>query len=68
MNVGIIGCGAISGIYLYNCYRMANLKPVAVADLDPARAAGKIEEIKAKWSGEWKFAGVPEMPRVCTPQ
>jgi len=66
MNVGIIGCGAISGIYLYNCYRMANLKPVAVADIDPARAAGKIEEIKAKWGGEWKFTGEPALPRVCS--
>jgi len=68
MNVGIIGCGAISGIYLYNCYRMANLKPVAVADLDPARAEGKLEEIKAKYNKEWDFVGEPELPRVCTPE
>lgn len=67
MNVGIIGCGAISGIYLYNCYRMSNLRPVALADLDPARPVGKLEEIKAKYNAEWKLPGEPVLPRTCTP-
>ena len=66
MNVGIIGCGAISGIYLYNCYRLANLRPVALAARDPARVEAKIAEIKAKYNGEWKFAGVPDLPRACS--
>lgn len=62
MNVGIIGCGAISGIYIQNCYRLANLRLAALADLDPARAAGKREEIRAKYSAEWKLSGEPELP------
>ncbi len=66
LNVGIIGCGAISGIYIQNCYRLANLRLVALADLDAARPAAKIEEIKAKYGGEWKLAGMPELPRACS--
>jgi predicted dehydrogenase len=66
MNVGMIGCGAISGIYLYNCYRLANLKPVALAARDRAHVEAKIDEIKAKYNAEWKFSGAPELPRACS--
>ncbi len=55
--VGIIGCGAISGIYMYNCSRLRNLELVALADLDPERAAAKVEEVRTTWSGAWKLPG-----------
>ena len=37
-NIGIIGCGNISSIYLENCGRFENLNVAAVADIDLARA------------------------------
>jgi predicted dehydrogenase len=63
MNVGIIGCGAISGIYLYNCYRLRNLRPVALAARDPARVHAKIDEIQTRYNTDWKFTGTPQVPR-----
>ena len=38
LNVGIIGCGAIIAQYLTNFRRLDQVRLVAVADLDPARA------------------------------
>lgn len=38
IKVGIIGCGKISGIYMENCPKFANLDLVACADLDINRA------------------------------
>src|SRR6476620_361761 len=38
MNIGVVGCGVISSIYLENCTSYSHLNVVAVADLDPARA------------------------------
>ncbi|KAA0212778.1 MAG: gfo/Idh/MocA family oxidoreductase [Leptolyngbya sp. PLA3] len=38
MNIGIIGCGAISGIYLENLSKSARVRVTAVADLDLSRA------------------------------
>lgn len=66
INLGIIGCGAISGIYIQNSYRLSNLRLAALADLDPARPAAKIEEIKTKCASEWKLPGTPELPRTCS--
>ncbi len=44
VGVGLVGCGAISGIYLKNLYRFSNLRLVAVADLDGERGRGRAEE------------------------
>lgn len=66
INLGIIGCGAISGIYIQNSYRLSNLRLAALADLDPARPAAKIEEIKTSYAAEWKLPGTPELPRTCS--
>ena len=66
MNVGIIGCGAISGIYIQNCYRLSNLRLVALAGRDLSKAAAKREEIKAKYGGEWKLPGEPALPVACS--
>lgn len=44
MNIALIGCGAISSIYLENLYRFPHLHLVALADLDPARAQAKAEK------------------------
>jgi predicted dehydrogenase len=43
LRVGVVGCGAISEIYLKNLGALPGVKPVAVADLDPARASGSAE-------------------------
>lgn len=43
-NVGIIGCGNISSIYLKNLPTHSHLKLVAVADLDMSRAQAKAAE------------------------
>ncbi len=66
MNVGIIGCGAISGIYTYNCYRMQNLQLVAMADIDPARPGVRIEDIKSRYVSEWKLPAETRMPVACS--
>ncbi|MFE6235926.1 Gfo/Idh/MocA family protein [Cellulosimicrobium sp. NPDC057862] len=42
--VGIVGCGAISGQYLETLPRLDGLRLVAVADLDPGRAAAVAAE------------------------
>ena len=44
VNVGIIGCGNISGIYLQNCTHLSNLRVVACADLVLERAQEKAKE------------------------
>ena len=43
-NIGIIGCGNISGIYLKNLPTFKDLKVAAVADLDLDRAKAKAQE------------------------
>lgn len=43
-NIGIIGCGNISGIYLKNLPTFKGLKVTAVADLDIDRAKAKARE------------------------
>jgi len=60
--VGIIGCGNISGIYCLNFNKLRNVELVGVADLDPARATAKVEEIKAKYNTDWKLTGEPKLP------
>lgn len=44
VNIGIIGCGNISSIYLQNCTANPDLNVLAVADLDMARASGQAEK------------------------
>jgi predicted dehydrogenase len=44
INIGIIGCGNISGIYLKNCSHLSNMKLVACADLLIERAQEKAKE------------------------
>ncbi len=45
VNVGVIGCGQISGIYLQNCTRLFDiLDVVAVTDLVPELARARAEE------------------------
>ena len=63
--IGIIGCGNISSVYIQNAYRLPSLELVALADMDPARPLGKIEEIKAK-NGEWNLERELVLPRVCS--
>lgn len=43
-NIGIIGCGNISGIYLKNLPTFRNLNVLAVADIDLERANAKAKE------------------------
>lgn len=43
LTIGIVGCGKISGAYLKTFQRLENVRVVAAADLDPARAA-RVEE------------------------
>ncbi|WP_458780414.1 Gfo/Idh/MocA family protein [Arthrobacter sp. D3-16] len=44
LNVGIIGCGAIIAQYLASFRKLEDIKLVAVADLDPARAQNVAEQ------------------------
>jgi predicted dehydrogenase len=44
INIGIIGCGNISGIYLKNLPTFRDLNVLAVADLDLERAKAKAQE------------------------
>ena len=44
VKVGLIGCGAISGIYFRNAPRFGNIEIAAVADLVPERAQAKAAE------------------------
>jgi predicted dehydrogenase len=68
VQVGIIGCGAISGIYIQNCYRLRNLQLVALADLDPARAQARLDEIRAHMEpgADWKCLPGAPLPVACS--
>jgi predicted dehydrogenase len=44
MNIGIIGCGNISGIYLQNLPTFRDINVLAVADMDLERAKAKAKE------------------------
>ncbi|MDN4524014.1 Gfo/Idh/MocA family protein [Fictibacillus fluitans] len=44
INIGLIGCGVISDIYLKNCSSFEHLDIVAVSDLDQKRAEEKARE------------------------
>lgn len=46
VNIGIIGCGNISSIYLQNCTSYPHLKVLAVADLDMSRAQSQAAKYK----------------------
>jgi predicted dehydrogenase len=43
MNIGVVGCGNISDVYLQNAGRFDALKVTACADLDAAKATAKAE-------------------------
>ncbi len=53
-NVGVIGCGRISDIYLQNCAKFDALDVIACASLDPEEAAAKAKQ--------------HNIPVACTPQ
>lgn len=53
VKVGVVGCGAISGIYLTNAPQFGNIEIVACADLVRGRAQERADEYG--------------IPRVCTP-
>lgn len=55
-NIGIIGCGNISGIYLAADKKFQAINIVGCADLDPARAKAKADEHGVK-----AYASVDEM-------
>jgi len=42
--IGVVGCGAISGIYLKTAKFLEAIEPVAVCDLDTSRAKARAEE------------------------
>src|SRR5215218_7911904 len=44
VKLGVIGCGAISGVYLENCTSFKELEVVACADLDADRAKKRADE------------------------
>ena len=44
VNVGIVGCGNISGVYLQNCTRFRSLRVLACADLVVERAAEQAQK------------------------
>jgi predicted dehydrogenase len=44
INVGVIGCGNISGVYLKNLCAASNLNLLACADLDPVRAEAAADQ------------------------
>ncbi len=67
MKIGIIGCGNISGIYIYNAFRMRHLELIALADLDVGRAKIKEAEIKQK-AEEWKLPASTRWPVACSVQ
>lgn len=48
LNVGIIGCGNISNIYLKNCQTFQSLEIVGCADIDSERAKAKAEDFNTK--------------------
>lgn len=54
VNVGIIGCGKISSIYMENCLKFEAIRLVACADLDLERAAEKAAEYG--------------IPKACSPE
>jgi predicted dehydrogenase len=57
LKIGIIGCGKIAGQYLASFRRLGDLRLVAVADLDAARA----EEVAAEYGGGVRAVGVDEL-------
>lgn len=54
LQVGLIGCGNISGIYFKNGYRFANYRITAAADIVPGKAAAKLAEIQSQ-AAEWQI-------------
>ena len=54
--IGVIGCGAISEVYLRNCTAMPDVRVAACADLDPARASRRAEQF-----GVPRVLGVAEL-------
>lgn len=51
LRVGVVGCGAISGIYFENLGRYPATEVVACSDLDLDRAAQTAEKYGIAWSG-----------------
>ena len=64
VNVGIIGCGNISGIYLKTCRAFEILQVVAVADIDAARAEAKAAEHGVKAMSVRELLDAPDIDLV----
>ena len=54
VKIGVVGCGAISGIYLKNAPRFGNIEVVACADLLIERAQARASEFN--------------IPKACSPE
>ncbi len=54
LNIGLIGCGRISDIYLQTCQRFAELSVTACASLDAAESRAKARQYR--------------IPKACTPE
>ncbi len=50
VKVGVVGCGAISKVYLANCRGFESLEVVACADLNPKRARERAAEVGCRAS------------------
>ncbi|RMH10725.1 MAG: gfo/Idh/MocA family oxidoreductase [Planctomycetota bacterium] len=64
MNIGVVGCGAISGIYIENLSRSKAVHIRATADLDPARARLAAERCSAQAMSVDALIDSPEIDLV----
>lgn len=65
MNIGLVGCGNVSDIYLQNCRRFEWLKVVACADIDSGRARAKAEQHGVpRWCSTAELISAPEVEAV----
>jgi predicted dehydrogenase len=64
VKVGLVGCGAISGIYLKNAPRFGNIEIVACADIVPERAQACAAEYNMKACSVEELLADPEIEIV----
>lgn len=63
-NLGLIGCGNISDIYLQNCQQYQHLNMVACADIDIGRAQAKAEQYHLQAVSSAELLAMPEIELV----
>src|ERR1700741_906908 len=61
MNVGLVGCGKISGIYLDNAPRLDGVRFVACTDVDPQRAQEVARERNIRALSAEELVNAPEV-------